>query len=422
MQAGKQMKNRFLKQKKLIWIICITALAIAMGCVFATCSSAQAEVAGPVSASPDGQKADVAAADAQTDSAKTAEDNYSRWLNSHYSAKIYTQEMWLTDLLKALYPSDGNSIGDQTVFAAAYRHGLIDSAEGQPYSSLTRRYVAQTLFNAFGYQAKKCTATDLDRTDVALSTLVYYGFFIPDENGKVYPDAAITGEEYQQLLEELRRYKSLNGKTVLSFGDSIMYGRGNNDNGIADMICEKYGMRSIDHSVSGATFAEYPRRNVIPAQIESASKMDIDPDIILINGGTNDMEFIPYGRPTDGYDAQDFDKKTYAGGFEYAAYLLQHYWQDTPVIYIRAHNMATVDDAKEREYGELAITLSEKWRMNAVDIYNDTDFSTENPEIRDAYTIYKKRLGHADGIHPTALGYAKFYLPLICAELAAILA
>ena len=414
------MKDRLVKTKNLILILVLTALAIAMGCVFAACSRAQAESVDASSlrgASPEAATKDPASVPA---TGISAEDNYSRWLSDHYSAGVYTHEMWLTDLIHRTYPSAQVGSAPQAIFDAAYRRGVIDSADEQHYSPLTRRYVARTLVRALGYQPRNASAADLGKDDGDMKTLVYYGYFLPDEDDKVYPDAAITVKEYNALLGELDRRNSLKGKKLLAFGDSIMFGRGNRDSGVADMLAEKYGMISLDHSVSGATLGARAGRNSIPTQIKRAASLSPEPDIILINGGTNDMEFIPLGKAAKGYEEETFDQTTYAGGFEYAASLLRLYWQDVPVIYIRAHDMDTVDDAKEQQYGELALSLSEKWRLYCVDVYNDADLNTEDPAIRDAYTVYKPRLGHGDGIHPTALGYAKFYLPLVTNEITAI--
>jgi lysophospholipase L1-like esterase len=183
------------------------------------------------------------------------------------------------------------------------------------------------------------------------------------------------------------------------------------------MICEKYGMTAADYSVSGAVFGVDSGRSHIANQIKAAARAKVQPDVILINGGTNDMEYVTRGDVVTGYDPKNVNERTFAGGFEYAAYLLGHYWKNVPVIYIRAHDMDTVDDAVEQEYGDMALTIAEKWHLTCVDIYNDTDFCTEDDAIRDAYTAYKSKLGHSDGIHPTALGYAKFYLPPIAGKL-----
>ena len=409
------------KHKNLIWIICITALAICLGCVFAACSTAQAEsVRQPAAAANTSLYAPALTKESPTGEA--AAQNYSRWLSDHYSTKVYTHEMWLSDLMDGLGITLTDKNDRQMIYAAAHKNGIADSASEQPYAALTRRYAAETLQKALHYKTHTVSGVkDLDDADTAMNTLVYYGWFIPDEEDCVYPDAAITVDEYHQLLEEVDRYRRMKGKTLLAFGDSIMFGKGNSSSGIADLIAEKYGMHSIDYSVSGATFGVYKTRSHIADQIRSAAEMGIEPDIILINGGTNDMSHVKLGKLTSGYDADSYNENTFAGGFETAASLLQQYWEDIPVVYIRAHNMATVEDEKEQQFGDLAIDIAEKWYLFSVDIYNDSEFCTEQIEMRDAYTMFNKKFGACDGIHPTALGYAKYYLPIISDEIGAIL-
>ena len=405
--------------KNRIMILCITALAIAMGCAFAACTKAQAE-SSPEKTMPaaDAQES-VAVTDEATDETVSAADNYSRWLSDHYSAAVHTREMWLDDLQSALGLMKAN--GAETTFEQAFRNGIIDSVDEDAYHALTRRYVAQTLVRALHYEYRDFQyATDL-KGERELQTVTYYGYFLPDENDMVYPDAVITEDEYQPLLDEVARYARLKGKHALSFGDSIMFGRGNRDRGISDITCEKYGMTVSDYAISGATFGVDKGHSHIADQIKTAAKANVVPDMIFLNGGTNDMCYVTRGEVVVGYDPKDVNERTFAGGFEYAASLLQKYWKDVPVLYIRAHDMDCCDDAVEQDYGDLAMTMAEKWGMVSLDLYNDTDFCTEIDYIRDTYTAYKARLGHSDGIHPTAYGYAKYYLPPVAEKVAEIL-
>ncbi len=406
------MRIEIKKRKNLIIALFITALAIGLCCVFAACSKAQAS-----SLTRDPVYTSAAPTDISPDSVLTGSASksleYSDPMSNLYSQKIYTREKWLADLMETLDLQIADSSDVQTVFLTAYHNGIIDDPNLQPDHILTRRFVAHTLVKALGYSAQDFALADIRELDSDLSTVAYYGYFLPDDSGNIDPDALITEEEYHRLITEVSRYNSLSGKTILAFGDSIMYGSGNHGVGIADLLGEKYHMTVYDYSVSGATFGYYKSRSHIPDQIRRASGTVTDPDIILLNGGTNDMEYVAMGSESPGYEEPFLDESTFAGGFEYASLLLQTHWHDTPVLYIRAHNMDTVEDAKEQRYGTMALELAEKWSLSSVDIYSDSDLCTEKTEHRNAYTCYKEKLGRCDGIHPTALGYSKFYLPLI---------
>ena len=409
------MKHISDKLNNRIRILALTVLAICLCCVFAACTKAQAESS---------DETDAVTTDVQNSAETVSEDaaeKYSRWLSDHYSAKVLTREKWLNDLMSTLKLTDGFPTDTNEIFAKAYENGLTASDAAEPYDALTRRYAAETLFRALKYQPRDGQADDLTDADTAMKTLVYYGWFLPNADGCVTPDAPVTDGEYARLIEETERYERLHGKKVLSFGDSIMFGMGNHDSGISDMTAEKYGMIALDYSVSGATFGVSAGRSHIPTQIKSAARIGVHPDIILLDGGTNDMVFVTRGNIAIGYDPKGVNERTFAGGFEYSAYLLDRYWKGVPVIYVRAHDMDASNNVMEQNYGELGLSIAEKWKLECVDIFTDTGFCTEDAVIRDDYTAYKAKLGHSDGIHPTALGYAKFYLPLVADKIDALL-
>lgn len=411
------MKSISKSRKKWILFALITALAIALGCVFAACTKAQAESSDSSSENAEEIIADLTGMEFAPDGADTSAENYAHWLSDHYSADVRTREMWLGDLMNELgLPCDQNA-GSGAIFAAAHKNGLTDSGDAEPYAALTRSYVAQTLVRALHYQYRQVDGVADLGGDKDMETVAYYGWFIPDDYNKVYPDALITAEEYDALVGELSRYRRLCGKQIISFGDSIMYGMGNSGRGIADMVGEKYGMKVTDFAISGAAFGVDDERAHIPDQIRVAAKTDIKPDIILIDGGTNDMEYVKRGSIMDGFDIKKANEKTFAGGFECSAALIRKYWKGVPVVYVRAHDMDRVDNAVERDYGETALAIAEKWDFAAVDIYHETEFCTEFNYVSDAYTVYKAWLGKSDGIHPTALGYAKYYVPSVAAKI-----
>ena len=206
----------------------------------------------------------------------------------------------------------------------------------------------------------------------------------------------------------------LKGKRLLAFGDSIMHGSGNNDEGIADMIATKYAMTALDYSVPGASFADRVERSRISNQIRVADNDQAQADLILLNGGTNDMGHMPFGETAAGFDMSEVEENSFSGGMQKALWMLKACWKDTPIIYTRVHNMDLFEDRIERQYGDRALDIMEKWGIPSVDLYNGTTMNTENKAICDRYTFVDERYGNEhDSIHPNALGYAKFYLPPI---------
>ena len=148
-------------------------------------------------------------------------------------------------------------------------------------------------------------------------------------------------------------------------------------------------------------------------QVRKAISAGRQPDLILINGGTNDYSHsVGLGNITSGYDMSDIGETTFTGGFEKALWLIANNWRNVPVIYIRAHNMDLGEDSLERSFGDRGIAVAEKWHAASIDLYNDSSLNTEISWMCEKYTYENPNLNYRyDSIHPTALGYAVFYLP-----------
>ena len=203
----------------------------------------------------------------------------------------------------------------------------------------------------------------------------------------------------------------LYGKTVLVFGDSIMHGTGNDDNGIADLLADKYGAVAADYSVSGATMGvrtddpQYTadEEHHIAKQVRNAIAADVTPDLIIFDGGTNDIGGqIPIGTMTEVYTEPEAENY-FANGFETVAYLLKKNFVGVPTIYMRAHNMSSRSYTGQVSYGELGNQIAEKWGIRIVDMYKR--MNTQLAEYAEAYL--------ADYTHPNAAGYNKYYIPAI---------
>lgn len=329
---------------------------------------------------------------------------------------VYSRSRWLYDLMLCSGKAQPRSAEPQIVFKQAQVCGILSAyTEEEIEEPLNRRFIAATMVKALDYQNRSIgDLADITSIDSDLSTLAYYGYFLPDEDLMLYPDAEITVEEYDSLIAQLKQYRLLKGKRMLSFGDSIMYGTGNDGEGIADMIAEKYGMTATDYSVPGAAFGVRKGKGHIYDQLQRAYADWVRPDIILIDGGTNDMNAVKFGKITDGFDMKGISDKDFSGGMEKVMWSLTNYWGGVPIIYIRVHDMNLGEDSNERQYGERALEIAEKWNATSVDLFTDTDMCTEDPDICNRYTYPNPKHGNAhDSIHPNALGYAKFYLPLI---------
>ena len=268
---------------------------------------------------------------------------------------------------------------------------------------------------AFGYPSRSVgDITDISASESDLNTLAYYGYFEPDDNDRLFPDKELSSSEFNRLVSEMEIYSCLNGKTVVTFGDSIMFGAGNNNRGIGDIVAEKYGMKCYDYSYPGAVMGNYSNKSHIPDQVRKAINAGRQPDLILLNGGTNDYSHsVAMGNFTSGYDMSDIAENTFTGGFEKSMWLIKNNWKNIPVIYIRSHNTRLGIDSLERDFGDRGIEIAAKWNAAAIDLYNNSEMNAELQWVRDRYTYYDANYDPTggDSIHPNALGYAVFYLP-----------
>ena len=234
------MKNRLTKR---FWI---TALIVAVLVAITLSATIVSAIAKNVAAQPRSVEESALA---------TPDNKGDKMINERIYATTHNRSRWLYDLITVSGKATLTDSGDaKKIFEAARNCGVIsDYTEEDMVLPLTRFFVAQTTVRALNYkQRTPGHIADINSLQSAMATMAYYGYFLPDVNNMVYPDREITAEEYEGLLTQLERYRQLKGKVILAFGDSIMHGSGNNDEGIADMIAEKYGMTAHDYSVPGA--------------------------------------------------------------------------------------------------------------------------------------------------------------------------
>lgn len=365
------------------------------------------------------------------DSTYAVTKGYSNFLDCTLSSTIVTRYDWLKLLIDKLDIQVENDLGykyrhfvdkdyydGSEYFITAIENGILGPGgiTFDPYSPATRQYVCYTYANAVGYGDDFTLKCD-DYIDIAykpqVAAMVYLGYFELDNNDCFNPVDEIEYEQVLELIDELDILSQLRGKTVMSFGDSIMHGVGKDHIGIADYLSKRYMMTAIDYSVGGATFGFYEGRSHISKQIDKAIKADKTADIILLNGGTNDMRRVECGAVADDFDYKDHGREYFAQGMEYAIGLLRDNYPDTPVLYIRAHDMMFSVQRNEIHYGEMALSICDKWDLPLVDIYKDTDYDTEDKDLRLKYTEKTGGKIQGDSVHPNRLGYYKYYIPLV---------
>nr|DAN85734.1 MAG TPA: GDSL like Lipase Acylhydrolase [Caudoviricetes sp.] len=220
-------------------------------------------------------------------------------------------------------------------------------------------------------------------------------------------------------------YQKFYGKRIVTIGDSIMHGDGNDYYGIGDILAERNGMKLSDYSEGGATISfrqdkasasdEWSKGQNIQYQATKMLANETEkPCIVLIDGQTNDINYVSgsekpqqaLGTITTSYTSFS-SNENFCGGLEKIFSDIKKVWTDVPIIYIRAHKMMSRKVEWQESYGEKAIQICKKWSVKVVDIYSEGGLNTLIKE----HKIYTGNNG--DYTHPNREGYDLFYIPMI---------
>ena len=214
-------------------------------------------------------------------------------------------------------------------------------------------------------------------------------------------------------------------KKLLVFGDSIMYGSGNDGVGIGEYLRDILGFKLLKYCVGGARVGYQEDKDWIVRQVREAVKNGETADYIVFDGFTNDCNMtdgkncdIAFGEITDGYDNFDIfavkaEGSTFSNCLENIMHALNKYFPDAKKLFVRPHNMGRRDDYAQRLYGERALEICKKWGVPVADIYKDSGMNTFLPEDRDRYTGDTYGWGRGDCTHPNEAGYLEKYMPVI---------
>ncbi|MGM9834810.1 MAG: SGNH/GDSL hydrolase family protein [Bacilli bacterium] len=201
----------------------------------------------------------------------------------------------------------------------------------------------------------------------------------------------------------------LKGKSILGFGDSIMYGAGNDGVGIVNLIAERNNMTYVNNAVSGATILKDSNNN-IPVQIEEYSDTA---DYILLEGYINDCNISGIenrvGEVT-GYYSSSLDTNTFCGQLEDMLKTVQNKFTGKKIAYVFVHKMSTRGTDIQKIIHDKSKEICDKWSIPIIDLFEESNLNTN-------ITEYKQYTNNSDGTHPTQTGYELYYLPLIEAKL-----
>ena len=222
--------------------------------------------------------------------------------------------------------------------------------------------------------------------------------------------------------------------TVLGVGDSICSGRRNGSKGFVGDL----GLPYLNAGVSGSSLSTV-RTDVtnIPDQLLQVT--DFDPDIIIAEGGLNDLyRNAPMGEiPTQQADRIDsLDPSTIMGGMQKLFLIMKEKYPDAQHCFLITHRIfrngvylvTTPNEAgyTQRDLHDAFVACCKVYDIEVIDIFKESPMDTRDfsllcvfnytsdtdpewEESRSNETDYV----NGDGVHPLNRGYLEYYVPII---------
>lgn len=208
----------------------------------------------------------------------------------------------------------------------------------------------------------------------------------------------------------------LYGKKVVFLGDSICEAATDSSKGYCYRIGTKNTMLWENQGIGGSTISTALASKTICTR---AIKMT-DPDVIILEGGTNDADRIgdatgetkpaAFGTwDADSYGTDDastyygFDIDTFCGAVDYMCKRFVSTYPGAKIGFIGAQKMGTVTATRKNRgyYIQTAMDICKKWGISCLDLWNGCHL---NPLIPSHYTDGQTYM-YVDGQHLTANGY-----------------
>lgn len=233
-----------------------------------------------------------------------------------------------------------------------------------------------------------------------------WGPFLKLHNHKT---AALPGnaEAYSLDKAEVIDDSPLKGKKIAFLGSSVTYGASSMGVSFADYIGAENDCETVKEAVSGTTLVD----EGIGSYISRLNKMkDRDVDIFVCQLSTNDAtQKKELGKVIESKNIDDFDTKTVAGAIEYIIAFASDKW-DCPVVF---YTNPKYESEEYQKMVDILYQIKDKWNIEVIDMWNDTNFNNISEEQRALYM--------ADKIHPTKAGYLEWWTPVFNEKLSEVI-
>ena len=191
----------------------------------------------------------------------------------------------------------------------------------------------------------------------------------------------------------------LYGKSVVFIGDSICYAGNDNHKGYGGRIGEAYSMTWYNRGISGAGVYNGRKFGQIANQLWVDASKDVD--YVIMQGMINDaINAAPMGAITSGFDPEQFDNSTFAGGLENMFYTARKYYPEATYGFIITYKCPYKPGRTDgmTRYVKMVKQACEKYKIPYIDLCNDEDFC--NNVLKVDTTEYL-----TDKLHPNSAGH-----------------
>lgn len=212
----------------------------------------------------------------------------------------------------------------------------------------------------------------------------------------------------------------LYNKKIVYDGDSIClgaYGSG----GYARIIAEKM-MGTCDNQAKGGARLTAKGSNTYHSVVDNLENLPTDGDLYCFEGGIND--YWTSGMKLGSFSKSDFsgtlDKTTVCGALESIFRYALTAFVGKPICFVIPHKIqATAYTANSsgntfEDYRNAMVGICEKYSIPYYDAFSESGLNGWNTAQNNAY-LTGNDTGTADGCHPNAEGYKRYYIPQLIA-------
>ena len=322
-----------------------------------------------------------------------AQNKFGKWyvvdgiVNSDYTGMLLYNDVWK-------YLENGYVIEDYTGFANN-EYGLWYIEDGEVAFDFTG-----IVTNDSGNWYVKSGIVQLD----------YYGYYTYNKKQYVVTEGYAVEQAEYDIINGIKQ-SSLYKKSIFCAGDSIAQGYGNDDVSYVDILTDRYSMNTYKSAKGGATISIVPDRESISQMV--LNDMVKNYDYALLEGGWNDFkDNVMLGELSDG-DYDTLNQYTFIGALEKTFRYIQTNHANTDIYFLIVHKIDETNASKVNalgltfeDYYNAIITVCNKYSINVIDVYKDSDYNT-------AYQEYKADTLNGDGVHPLQKSFFKYYMPII---------